>query len=123
MGVEFAYLSRGFMRDGSSFLMLRKNDNNKAEQVGDEPLLLIETAPTFVSQDRLFGARQVEQMKQFNLIVLDDGMQNNSLQSDYGILVVDGQIGFGNEFAIPAGPMRETLKTGLDKSDLVVVIV
>jgi tetraacyldisaccharide 4'-kinase len=122
MNLDFAYLSRGFMRDGSKFLMLRKGDNNKAEQVGDEPLLLIETAPTFVSQDRLFGARQIESMKRFDLIVLDDGMQNNSIKSDFYILVVDGKIGFGNEFLIPAGPMRQSIKSGLEKSDLIVVI-
>lgn len=122
IGVEFAFLSRGYMRDGSKFLMLRKGDHNKAEQVGDEPLLLLETAPTFVAKDRLFGARQIESMKKFQAILLDDGMQNNSLRCDFMILVVDGKVGFGNEFLIPAGPMRETLCTGLKKADLVVLI-
>ncbi len=122
MAQEFCYLSRGYMSDGSKFLLLRKFDNNKAEQVGDEPLLLIETAPTFVSQNRLFGALQVEKMTEFKLVVLDDGMQNESLHRDFTILVVDGKIGFGNGFLIPAGPMRETLGTGLKKADLVVII-
>jgi tetraacyldisaccharide 4'-kinase len=110
------------MSDGSKFLLLRKFDNNKAKQVGDEPLLLIETAPTFVSQNRLFGARQIERMTEFKLVVLDDGMQNESLYRDFTIMVVDGKIGFGNGFLIPAGPMRETLGTGLKKADLVVII-
>jgi tetraacyldisaccharide 4'-kinase len=122
MAQEFCYLSRGYMSDGSKFLLLRKFDNNKAEQVGDEPLLLIETAPTFVSQNRLFGARQIEKMAEFKLVVLDDGMQNESLHRDFTIVVVDGKIGFGNGFLIPAGPMRETLGTGLKKADLVVII-
>jgi tetraacyldisaccharide 4'-kinase len=36
--------------------------------------------------------------------------------------VVDGKIGLGNQFLIPAGPMRETLSSGLKKTDLVVII-
>ncbi len=122
LGVNFAYLSRGFMGDKSSFLMLRKDDNHKAEQVGDEPLLLLETAPTFVSKNRLFGAQQIEKMNKFDLIVLDDGMQNNRLDFDFGILVIDGKIGFGNGLPIPAGPMREAVFSGLKKADLIITI-
>jgi tetraacyldisaccharide 4'-kinase len=120
--VNFVYLSRGYMGDGSKFLMLRKDDNSKADQVGDEPLLLIETATTFVATNRLFGAKQIETMNKFNTILLDDGMQNNSLHRDFTIMVVDGKIGFGNDFMIPAGPMRETLRSGLKKTDLIVLI-
>ncbi len=122
MGVKFAFLSRGYMNDGSKFLMLRNNDSNKADQVGDEPLLLIKIAPTFIAKDRLFGAKQIESMKQFDAIVLDDGMQCNSLKRDLTIVVIDGSIGFGNDFMIPAGPMREPLFSGLEKADLVVLV-
>ena len=122
MSAEFAYLSRGYMSDGSIFLQLHKDDNNKASQVGDEPMLLVETASTFVARDRLFGAKQIDKIAKVKMIVLDDGMQNDSLHRDYTILVVDGKIGFGNEFLIPAGPMRETLKMGLKKTDLIVLI-
>ncbi|MBU6140125.1 MAG: tetraacyldisaccharide 4'-kinase [Proteobacteria bacterium] len=122
IGVKFAFLSRGYMNDGSKFLMLHNHDNNKAEQVGDESLLLIKVAPTFVAKDRLFGAKQIEKMKQFEAIILDDGMQCNSLKRDFTILVIDGKIGFGNDFMIPAGPMRETLSSGLQKTDLVVLV-
>jgi len=122
MGVDFAFLSRGYMNDGSKFLMLRNHDNNKAEQVGDEPLLLMNIAPTFIAKDRFFGAKQIEATKRFEAIVLDDGMQCNSLVRDFTILVVDGKIGFGNNFMIPAGPMREPLAIGLKKADLVVLV-
>ena len=122
MSANFAFLSRGYMSDGSKFLMLNKEDKNNADQVGDEPILLIETAPTFVSTNRLFGARQIDKMNRFRMLVLDDGMQNDSLHRDLTILVVDGKIGFGNNFLIPAGPMREPLCWGLKKADFVVLI-
>ena len=122
MGHDFAFLSRGYMGDDSQFLMLRKSDKNNAKQVGDEPLLLIDVATTFVAKDRLFGARQIERMNQFEAIIIDDGMQNGSLYKDFTIMAVDGKIGFGNDFLIPAGPMRERLSSALRKADLVVVI-
>lgn len=118
---QFAYLSRGYMGDGSLFLSLR-DSKHSAENVGDEPMLLIEMAPTFVAKKRLFGAKQIEKIKKIDAIVLDDGMQDHSLFKDFTILVVDGKIGFGNEFLIPAGPMREPLKSGIKRADLVVVI-
>ena len=122
MGVNFAFLSRGYMNDGSTFLMIKEDDGAKAEAVGDEPLLLTKIASTFVAKNRLFGARQIEAMKEHKLILLDDGMQNNTLKRDFTILVVDGKIGFGNNFLIPAGPMREPFFSGLRKTDLVVLI-
>lgn len=122
LGFDFAFLSRGYMGDGSKFLMLRQHDNNKAENVGDEPLLLLDTAPTFVAKNRLFGAKQIAAMRNFEVILLDDGMQNSELHRDFTILTVDGKIGFGNDFLIPAGPMREPLQSGLKKADLVILI-
>jgi len=122
IGIDFAFLSRGYMGDGSKFLLLRKDDNNKASVVGDEPMLLVETAPTFVATNRFFGAQQIDRIDKFKAIVLDDGMQNNSLHRDFTIMVVDGKIGFGNNFLIPAGPMREPLFIGLKTADLVVLI-
>ena len=117
MNVKFAFLSRGYMGDGSKFLLLKKDHENKSSQVGDEPLLLLETAPTFVAKNRFFAAREIERMNKFSTIVLDDGMQSNSLHHDFTVLVIDGKIGFGNEFLIPAGPMRQTLKSGLKEAN------
>lgn len=122
IGINFAFLSRGYMNDGSTFLMIKATDGAKAAVVGDEPLLLTKIAPTFVAKNRLFGARQIEAMKEYQLILLDDAMQNNSLKRDFTILVIDGKIGFGNNFLIPAGPMREPLLSGLRKADLIVLI-
>ncbi len=118
---EFAYLSTGYMGDGAMFVALR-DGKHSADNVGDEPLLLIKTAPTFVAKDRLFGAQQIDNINEIKAIILDDGMQDISLHKDLTIAVVDGKIGFGNGFLIPAGPMREPLQTGLEKADFVVLV-
>lgn len=122
MGVNFAFLSRGYGASSPEVLEVKISEKNAAEKFGDEPLLLAETAPTFIAKNRFFGAKEIAKSKKFQAILLDDGMQNNSLQPDFTILVIDGKIGFGNEFLLPAGPMREPINSGLKKADLVIVI-
>ncbi len=118
---EFAYLSKGYMGDGAKFVALR-DGKHVAKNVGDEPMLLIKTAPTFVAKERVFGAQQIDNIREIKAIILDDGMQNNSLYKNLVILVVDAKIAFGNQFLIPAGPMRETIASGLKKANFIVVV-
>lgn len=121
MSVEFAYLSRGYLGKKNQFGYVDKVKSMSCD-VGDEPLILAEVAPTFVAKDRLQGARQIIKNRKIQAIILDDGMQNNLLQKDLTILVIDSKIQFGNEFIFPAGPLRESVGEGLAKADFVVVI-
>lgn len=92
-----------------------------AQDVGDEPLLLARQAPVIVSANRKIGAQYAEN-KGFDLIVMDDGMQNPSLRKDCVLMVVDGASGFGNGRLLPAGPLREKLAGGLGTADGFVLI-
>lgn len=118
---KFVYLSRGYKNAGLKFSEVCAKQHD-AKNVGDEPLILSEIATTFVAKNRLFGAKEIEKMQEIKAIILDDGMQNDSLKKDFTIAVVDGNIGFGNGFLIPAGPMRQTFKMGYKKADCVVII-
>ena len=53
---------------------------------------------------------------------MDDGLQNNSVEKDINIAVFDGEEGIGNGRVIPSGPMRENLKFGLKKIQIVLII-
>src|SRR5262249_22882172 len=101
---------------------LRVNLSSHAPvDVGDEPLLLAEHAPTWVAKERPYGVQKaIENGAQ--LIILDDSHQTNSLYKYLSFVVVDLLQGFGNRNVIPAGPLRENLAEGLNRSDALIGI-
>jgi tetraacyldisaccharide 4'-kinase len=90
-----------------------------AATVGDEALLLAEVAPAWCACDRVAGARAAVAAGA-DLLIMDDGFQNPSLQQDLALLVVDGGFGFGNRRLLPAGPLRERIASGLARASAVV---
>ncbi len=92
-----------------------------AADVGDEPLLLAQLAPTIVARDRVTGAAAA-QRGGATVIVMDDGFQNPSLVKDLSILVVDGRRGIGNGRMIPAGPLRAPLNTQMSRARALVLV-
>lgn len=112
------FLSRGYGGQLSGPVMVT---DQTSHDVGDEPLLLAQYAPVCVSHDRVAGAKLcVEQGA--DVIVMDDGYQNPHLKKDLSLVVVDGGYGHGNEKVFPAGPLRESLESGLARANAVVLI-
>lgn len=120
-GLRPVFLSRGYGSDNQQAMQVDV-DQHQACDVGDEPLLLAQYAPCFVCKDRAVGAKAIEDWGKADIIIMDDGMQNPSLQKDFTILVINGQFGIGNGGIIPAGPMRESLSDGLKRSQAVMII-
>ena len=114
------FLSRGYGGSARGALLVDPA-KHYAALVGDEPLLLARAAPTIISADRAVGARLAEQ-KGFDLIVMDDGLQNRDLAHDLNFLVIDAISGFGNGFLLPAGPLRQPAKLGMKNMHAVILI-
>jgi tetraacyldisaccharide 4'-kinase len=118
---KFVYLTRGYKGKKQEFLSVNQA-LKRLTKVSDEAILLNEVAQTFIARNRAFGAKKIEQMKEAEIIILDDGLQNNNLSKDIKIIVIDGFVAFGNCKLIPAGPLRQNIKSGLAMADLVIII-
>jgi tetraacyldisaccharide 4'-kinase len=89
--------------------------------VGDEAMLLAARAPTVVARDRAAGAR-LALAEGASAIVMDDGLQNPSVQKTISLLVIDGGYGFGNNLLLPAGPLREPVAAAATRCQAAVLI-
>ncbi|CAK6551035.1 MAG: tetraacyldisaccharide 4'-kinase [Candidatus Midichloria mitochondrii] len=93
---------------------------HNVSNVGDEAILLSNFAPTYIAQKRIQGVFAA-QAGDFDVVVLDDGLQDNSIHKDLSILVIDSEYMFGNLLLLPAGPLRELPVCALGRADLVIV--
>ncbi|MEM9031874.1 MAG: tetraacyldisaccharide 4'-kinase [Pseudomonadota bacterium] len=119
-GKSPAILSRGY--GGEVRAPKRVNpESDKAAKVGDEALLMAAFAPVWVANDRSDGAREAE-TSGAGVLILDDGFQDPSVAKSLSLVVIDAAAGFGNGRVIPAGPLREPVRAGLDRADAVVII-
>ena len=53
---------------------------------------------------------------------MDDGFQNPTIQKDFSIIVINAAQEFGNKQVMPSGPLRESIKRGLSRTNLVIAI-
>ncbi|MBS7809817.1 tetraacyldisaccharide 4'-kinase [Roseococcus pinisoli] len=119
-GVNSHFLLRGY--GGSVKGPIRVEPAKQgSEVVGDEALLLAALAPTWVSADRAEGARRAVEAGAA-AIVMDDGLQNPTLDKTISLLTIDGSFGFGNGRVIPAGPLREKVAEAASRCVAAVLI-
>lgn len=124
-GEKVAIVSRGYggklsginvISDGSEIFF-------KADKAGDEPRWLAENTKAVVitSKSRFKGAEFAISKFGATKIILDDGFQHRKLHRDLDIVLVDSEMGFGNENLLPAGPLREGLEA-FDRIDKLIVV-
>lgn len=104
-------LSKGY--GGSSARPRYVQLTDRAEEIGDEPLLMARRGlKVITARSRLDGLRFAQEQKH-SLIIMDDGMQNPNIKADYNICVIDSGFGFGNKKLLPAGPLRAPLSSSI----------
>lgn len=90
--------------------------------VGDEAIVIVQhtNCPMVVGKKRCLAIKQLMQLYAVDVVISDDGLQHYALSREIEIAVVDGKRQFGNQFCLPAGPLREP-KNRLENVDLVVI--
>ncbi|MEM8855130.1 MAG: tetraacyldisaccharide 4'-kinase [Pseudomonadota bacterium] len=116
-GAMPVFLTRGY---GGSLKGPVTVGEHTASEVGDEALILAETAPTVVARDRGKGGVLAETLG--TAVIMDDGFQNPALAKDWSALVVDAVVGLGNALVTPAGPMRAPLAAHLPQADALLFV-
>ena len=96
--------------------------NENVTLFGDEAIILKNIGTTVVSKNKLKGVKYIETLNSkkriYDIIIMDDGLQNYSIVKDLCFLTVDRKSLFGNEFCLPSGPLRQSLnscKKNIDK--------
>jgi len=106
-GIAVAVVSRGH---GARPLTLpyRVAPDDDPKRAGDEPLLLAQTLPVYLSPKRHAGIAAAAAAG-FAWALLDDGFQHLALRADLRLLVFAGPRPLGNGRCLPAGPLREPI--------------
>ncbi len=119
-GLDVHFLSRGYggRLDGPARVAPDRHD---CADVGDEALLLAEIAPTWIARERAAGAAAAADAGA-DLVVMDDGFQNNSLEKTLSFLLVDNDAPQLSAKVFPAGRLREPVVQALARADALVVV-
>ena len=120
-GYDCAVLLRGYKGKFKGPLIVDINTHLSSE-VGDEALLHAKDGLTIVSKSRVKGCKYIEKLD-VDLIILDDGFQNPSLIKDYNLIVVSSNKGIGNKLIFPFGPLRESIRNGREKVNMVIKLI
>lgn len=127
-GDKVAIVSRGYGGKGVRGKKILVISDGKeifydAEVAGDEPHWLGENTKAVVitSKNRYDGAKFAVDKFGATKIILDDGFQHRKLHRDLDIVLIDSEMGFGNESLLPAGPLREGFEAFSRIDKLVVV--
>ena len=119
LGRRPVFLTRGYGGREAGPLLVDPARHD-AEAVGDEALLLARRHPTVLAHGRPAGAALAAQAG--DVVVMDDGFQNPTIEKTLSLLVIDAQQGLGNGRVLPAGPLRESAADGLARAQAVVLI-
>lgn len=114
-GMRPHILSRGYGR--STRAAMRVEAHHSAKESGDEAKMLSLNFPVWVGKDR-FVTGKMAQKAGADILLMDDGLQNNSLHKDISIIAFDAGVYLGNGSVFPAGILREFASNVFKRADI-----
>ena len=95
-----------------------------ASVCGDEPAWLASYAKgayVVTCRSRVKAEKFLNEKFNPDIIILDDAFQHRKMKRDLDIVLVDAKNKFGNNYILPAGPLREDISE-MKRADKVVVV-
>lgn len=105
--IEMIGKKPAFVKKGGQYL---RDEINMLEKVGK----------TFVSKKNRKNAINSAISENHNVVILDDGFQDFSIEPNFSILCFNSKQLVGNGFIIPSGPLRETL-SAVSRSNCIII--
>ncbi len=117
-----ATLSRGYKRKTKGFGIA--NENTTALDIGDEPMqfhLKFPDITVAVGEERLVAIAQLlHDRPQTTVIILDDAFQHRQVRAGLNILLTDYTNLYTRDFVLPAGDLRDIIKSARRAQILIV---
>src|SRR5580704_8351725 len=117
-GLRVAIVSRGWGRAPSAERATLVCDGERLlaapDEAGDEAVMMAKSfaGPIAVARRRIDGIELIEgRLGPLDAVVLDDAFQHVRLRRDVDLLLMSAERGAGNGWVLPAGPMREPLRS------------
>jgi tetraacyldisaccharide 4'-kinase len=86
-------------------VFIKKNYENQLDEIN-----LLSNKGNIISASSRESALLSAVNKKYQLAILDDGLQQKNINYDLKIACFNSEYAIGNEFMLPAGPLRENLK-------------
>ena len=92
------------LRKKFKIVFIKKNYENQLDEIN-----LLNNKGKIISSNNRENALLTAIKKKYQLAILDDGLQQKNINYDLKIACFNSEYAIGNEFMLPAGPLRENL--------------
>ena len=92
------------LRKKFNTVFIKKNYKNQSDEIS-----LLNNKGKIISSDNRESALLSAIKKKYEVAILDDGLQQKNINYDLKIVCFNSEYALGNEYILPAGPLRENL--------------
>ena len=92
------------LRNKFRTVFIKKNYKNQIDEIN-----LLNNKGKIISSSNREEALLAASKKKYQVAILDDGLQQKNINYNLRIACFNSEYGLGNEFTLPAGPLRENL--------------
>ena len=85
-------------------VFIKKNYENQSDEIN-----LLKKRGKIISSSNREEALSTASKKKYQVAIIDDGLQQKNIDYDLKIVCFNSEYALGNEYMLPAGPLRENL--------------